>query len=225
MTMGLAFPRALLPLAALAAALSVAFAEDLPPEVPPEKPAEGAEPPADGAAETRDAATPPPLPRQGYYVEIDGVSEGPYSLLDVERLFEDGEIETTTLIWRPGMTEWEQASAVSELSLLFDRRDSLKPKVVDINFLLGVWEGSRTDTDGTEWHWKVRYVGRWHLHRQPVPQGAGRCPPGGRRVDGDVQDAQDRRDHLHLHGDRDDQGADIADGVHPDVERHRPHRV
>ncbi len=59
-------------------------------------------------------ATPPPLPNQiaQYFVAIDGKSEGPFSLEDVEKDLLSGSITNDTLIWTQGMSKWAEASTI-----------------------------------------------------------------------------------------------------------------
>jgi membrane protease subunit (stomatin/prohibitin family) len=58
--------------------------------------------------------TPPSLPNKiaQYFVAVDGKSEGPYSLENIQESINDGRINRQTLIWTQGMQEWAEASSV-----------------------------------------------------------------------------------------------------------------
>ena len=59
-------------------------------------------------------STPPPLPNQiaQYFVAIDGKSEGPLSLEEVEKELLSGKIADDTLLWTQGMNKWAKASTI-----------------------------------------------------------------------------------------------------------------
>ncbi|HFU77627.1 MAG TPA: SPFH domain-containing protein [Epsilonproteobacteria bacterium] len=63
---------------------------------------------------TNTGATPPPLPNKisQYFVAIEGKSEGPFSLEEVEKDLLSGKIDSDTLIWTQGMDGWEKASTI-----------------------------------------------------------------------------------------------------------------
>jgi len=58
--------------------------------------------------------TPPSLPNQiaQYFVAVDGKSQGPYSLEEVEKEIVAGRITNDTLLWTQGMQAWAQASTI-----------------------------------------------------------------------------------------------------------------
>ncbi len=59
-------------------------------------------------------ATPPTLPNKiaQYFVAINGKSEGPFSLEDVEKDLIAGKVTNDTLIWTQGMNDWAKASSI-----------------------------------------------------------------------------------------------------------------
>jgi len=60
------------------------------------------------------SSTPPPLPNQisQYFVAIEGKSEGPFSLEEIEKKLISGDITYETLIWTQGLPEWTGTSAI-----------------------------------------------------------------------------------------------------------------
>ena len=58
--------------------------------------------------------TPPSLPNKiaQYFVAVEGESEGPYSLENIQEYISNGRIDEQTLIWTQGMKEWAEASTV-----------------------------------------------------------------------------------------------------------------
>jgi membrane protease subunit (stomatin/prohibitin family) len=64
--------------------------------------------------QTNNTSTPPPLPNQiaQYFVAIEGKSQGPFSLEQVEKDLLSGKIDADTLIWTQGMDDWEKASSI-----------------------------------------------------------------------------------------------------------------
>jgi len=64
--------------------------------------------------QSNNASTPPPLPNQiaQYFVAIEGKSQGPFSLEQVEKDLLSGEIDADTLIWTQGMDGWTKASSI-----------------------------------------------------------------------------------------------------------------
>ncbi|MEA3434216.1 MAG: SPFH domain-containing protein [Campylobacterota bacterium] len=58
--------------------------------------------------------TPPSLPNKiaQYFVAVEGESEGPYSLENIQEYISNGRINEQTLIWTQGMKEWAEASSV-----------------------------------------------------------------------------------------------------------------
>lgn len=66
-------------------------------------------------------AVPPPVPASAlrYHVAADGQPQGPFDFAVLQKMAEDGMLGLNTLVWRPGMREWEKAGEVSELQDLF----------------------------------------------------------------------------------------------------------
>lgn len=66
-------------------------------------------------------STPPPIPMQdAYHIAVNGQSEGPYDLVTLEQLVENGQVSKSTLVWKKGMKEWLPAGTVDALKYLFD---------------------------------------------------------------------------------------------------------
>lgn len=64
--------------------------------------------------------TPPPLPNAAQYtVAINGQQYGPYNIQQMQQLANTGQINSQTLVWVPGMTQWATASTLPDLAQLF----------------------------------------------------------------------------------------------------------
>ena len=61
-------------------------------------------------------ATPPPLPQAQYYIAMGGAQQGPYDLAAMQALMQQGQINSSTLVWKSGMPQWAAASTLPELS-------------------------------------------------------------------------------------------------------------
>ena len=65
-------------------------------------------------------AVPPPMPAAVQYtVAINGQQYGPYNIQQMQQMAQSGQINTSTLVWAPGMPQWTAAGTVPELANLF----------------------------------------------------------------------------------------------------------
>ena len=62
---------------------------------------------------------PPVIPTAAYYVAVNGKATGPYNIDLLQQLAASGQLKSTTLVWKQGMANWEQAQTVAELSSVF----------------------------------------------------------------------------------------------------------
>jgi membrane protease subunit (stomatin/prohibitin family) len=63
---------------------------------------------------------PPPIPDQpAFHVARGGQPAGPFPLDELRRQVQTGELDRTSLVWREGMTGWQQAGSVDQLRSLF----------------------------------------------------------------------------------------------------------
>ena len=63
---------------------------------------------------------PPPLPQQSqYFVAVNGQQTGPFDMNVITLKIQSGEIARETLVWKQGMTNWDQAGNVGELANSF----------------------------------------------------------------------------------------------------------
>ena len=62
---------------------------------------------------------PPPLPSVNYHIAINGQQSGPFSIEQLKQLITNGQFSTNHHIWKEGMSGWELASNVPEISILF----------------------------------------------------------------------------------------------------------
>lgn len=53
------------------------------------------------------ATTPPPLPTKSYHIAVNGQQIGSFSMTEIEEKYRKGEIDNYTLVWAPGMKQWE----------------------------------------------------------------------------------------------------------------------
>lgn len=68
----------------------------------------------------QNAFTPPPLPQSMYHVAINGQAVGPYPLASLQQLVTNGQLTPNTLVWKPGMADWQEANSLVELQSLFN---------------------------------------------------------------------------------------------------------
>ena len=63
--------------------------------------------------------TPPPPPQVQYHVVVNGQSTGPFSLQQLQKMATDGQLTVNSFVWKPGMSDWQNAGTVQELASLF----------------------------------------------------------------------------------------------------------
>lgn len=63
--------------------------------------------------------TPPPPPQIQYNVSVNGQSTGPFNMQQLQQMAQSGQLTTNTHVWKQGMTNWELAGNVQELSAIF----------------------------------------------------------------------------------------------------------
>ena len=63
--------------------------------------------------------TPPPIPTVAYHLAVNGQPTGPYELSVLKQMAMAGQINSDSLVWKNGMTEWAKAGIVEELKTLF----------------------------------------------------------------------------------------------------------
>ena len=56
--------------------------------------------------------TPPPLPKEQFYIAKDSKPQGPYDKDTLLQLIKDGLLQPHTLIWQEGMSDWQRADEV-----------------------------------------------------------------------------------------------------------------
>jgi membrane protease subunit (stomatin/prohibitin family) len=62
---------------------------------------------------------PPPPPQVQYSVAVNGQTTGPFNMQQLQQMVQNGQLTTTTHVWKQGMAGWEAAGGVNELSSLF----------------------------------------------------------------------------------------------------------
>ncbi|MGB3467712.1 MAG: SPFH domain-containing protein [Cyclobacteriaceae bacterium] len=64
--------------------------------------------------------TPPPLPQQSqFFVAVNGQQTGPFDMNAITGKIQAGELSKETLVWKQGMSNWEPAGSVSDLTEQF----------------------------------------------------------------------------------------------------------
>lgn len=63
--------------------------------------------------------TPPPPPQIQYSVSINGQTAGPFNWQQLQQMVQTGQLTQNTHVWKQGMSGWELAGNVQELSGLF----------------------------------------------------------------------------------------------------------
>lgn len=63
---------------------------------------------------------PPQIKQSVYHVAIDGQATGPFDIQTLKQMSVAGQINAETLVWKPGMPNWEQIQAINELKTLCD---------------------------------------------------------------------------------------------------------
>lgn len=63
--------------------------------------------------------TPPPVPGVQYMLAVNGQQTGPFGMAQLQQLAQSGRLTKETYVWKQGMSQWELAGNVQELSALF----------------------------------------------------------------------------------------------------------
>jgi Holliday junction resolvasome RuvABC DNA-binding subunit len=69
-----------------------------------------------------------------YYVVVDGLQAGPFSETELKTLVKNGVVTSNTLVWSPGMLNWQIAQSipsVNKLLLLSQKPEKLKKEKSD----------------------------------------------------------------------------------------------
>jgi membrane protease subunit (stomatin/prohibitin family) len=62
---------------------------------------------------------PPPPPVSSYNVSINGQTSGPFTMPQLQQMILNGQLTRSTYLWKQGMTNWEEAEKIQEISTLF----------------------------------------------------------------------------------------------------------
>lgn len=75
-------------------------------------------------------AVPPPLPgAKSYFVALDNQQAGPFTMDELQRQAQGGQLTRATLVWTQGMANWTPAGEVAELNGLFAHLPPPLPEV------------------------------------------------------------------------------------------------
>jgi membrane protease subunit (stomatin/prohibitin family) len=61
------------------------------------------------------AVAPPPVPGSAYYVALGGQPTGPFDPAVLKQMALSGQFTADTLVWKPGMEQWQKAGELDEL--------------------------------------------------------------------------------------------------------------
>lgn len=66
------------------------------------------------------SSTPPPVPPQAtFHVSVNGVQQGPFALVQMQQMAQQGQLTPATLVWTAGMPAWAAANSVPSIASLF----------------------------------------------------------------------------------------------------------
>ncbi len=63
---------------------------------------------------------PPSIPVIVYFIAVNGNQTGPFNMQQLQNLVTNGQLQRNTLVWKQGMTNWEEAFKLLDLQGLFD---------------------------------------------------------------------------------------------------------
>ncbi|HOE39952.1 MAG TPA: SPFH domain-containing protein [Bacteroidales bacterium] len=63
--------------------------------------------------------SPPPPPNSQYFIALNGQQSGPYSLLQLQQMVQNGSLTKNHHVWKQGMSEWLLATDEQEIAKLF----------------------------------------------------------------------------------------------------------
>jgi len=72
-----------------------------------------------GVQQSNIGTTPPPVIQSEYHVAVNGQATGPYDILVLTQMASAGTLTTSSLVWKQGMGNWDQAGMVQELQMVF----------------------------------------------------------------------------------------------------------
>lgn len=75
------------------------------------------------------AVVPPPIPVPKYFVAVGGAATGPFDMDALRAMAAAGTLASVTLVWKEGMANWAQASAVDEVSALLGGGAATPPPI------------------------------------------------------------------------------------------------
>jgi len=65
------------------------------------------------------AQSPPPPPNFQYFIALSGQQSGPFSLLQLQQMVQNGSLTKNHHVWKQGMSDWVLATEEQEVSKLF----------------------------------------------------------------------------------------------------------
>ncbi len=63
--------------------------------------------------------TPPPINCPLYHLAVNGKPTGPYDIVSLRKLYENGKLTKESLLWTKGMATWEKAETIEKIQSIF----------------------------------------------------------------------------------------------------------
>jgi Putative virion core protein (lumpy skin disease virus) len=83
-----------------------------------------------GAMNNNQTPPPPPTSFSPYYIFANNVQQGPFDMVTLKTLVQNGMLTPQTLVWKQGMSAWGEASAQPDLAHLFSATPPPPPPVM-----------------------------------------------------------------------------------------------
>ena len=72
------------------------------------------------APQNQSGVVPPPIPNIAYHVAVNGQATGPFDISVLANMVTSGQFTVESLVWKPGMIQWQKAGTIDELKDVFD---------------------------------------------------------------------------------------------------------
>lgn len=79
------------------------------------------------AIQPSNGIAPPPIPKESFFVAVNGKQEGPFTIDILMQMKNNGSFSSDQLVWQPGMDNWVKASEVQALKNVFSSENEITP--------------------------------------------------------------------------------------------------